>query len=407
MEREVRELRAKLASAPAPLPRQQPQQQPRRAARPPAPALPPLGTPSPCPQPLLVVRGDIPQRFVWMARFYCHATYALSLGVVALLLAAMTADSPWGRCVGRRKGGEDCKEPYIPCSITIAFTLHEAIMVTCVALHRCWRRLGRGGSGSSGSSTGRSSSSSSSSSGGGGSGGGSDDEEPLPSFWDAVPLVQAAPAPYTAWVTEGAPVSGVVPALLFRDWSRFLVAPLLVLIFAALSAALVAPYYGPAPTLPGHAALVASPVLASAWLLLSAAWPRAMRAAWERTVGCSCSGTQLVEEPMLVPRSGAELEALGGELKALMAGYAWEHVRFRYLGGDGTVHGVGREDFLAWARLGLLTGAGGGASALPPIEFTRAGDSEGQGWALMPHAGIVHWGRGVQSAAEGAGGNAV
>ena len=399
MEREVRELRAKLASVPAPLPRQQQQQQqPRRVARPPAPALPPLGTPSPCPQPLLVVRGDIPQKFVLMARFYCHLAYALSLGVAALLLAAMTADSPWARCASKRKWGEDCREPYIPCTITLAFVLHESIVITCVVLYRCWRRMTSSSSSSSSSSSGSGSGSGSGSSGGGSSG---NDEEPLPSYWDAVPLLQAAPTPYTGWVTEGTPVRRVLHALLFREWPRFTIAPLLVLIFSTLSAAVEAPYYGSAPSLPGHAALVACPVLASAWLLLSAAWPKVMRAAWERAVGCSCSGTQLVEEPMAVPRSAAELSDLGEELKGIMSGYTWDNVRFRYLGGDGAVHGVGREDFLAWARLGLLTG--GGASPLPPIEFQRAGDSGG--WALMPHAGIVHWGQG---AAEGAGGgNAV
>jgi hypothetical protein len=333
-----------------------------------------------------VVRGDIPQKFIWMARFYCHLTYTLSLVVAALLIAAMTADSPWARCASKRKWGEDCREPYIPCTITLAFVLHESIVITCVVLYRCWRRLRAGDASSSRRQSGN-------------------DEEPLPSYWDAVPLLQAAPRPYTGWVTEGTPVRRVLHAFFCRAWPHFTIAPLLILIFSALSAAVEAPYYGSAPSLPGHAALVACPVLASAWLLLSAAWPKFMRAAWERAVGCSCSGTQLVEEPMPVPRSAAELSDLAEELKGVVSGYTRENVRFRYRGGDGAVHGVGKEDFLAWARLGLLTG--GGASPLPPIEFQCAEDSEGRGWYLMPHAGIVHWGRGAGIAEGAGGGNAV
>ena len=388
LEREVHELRAKLASAPALHPRQQQQQQqnPLRssiASRPPPPVLPAPGTPSPCPLPLLVEIKDIPSIIVWLARAYCHATYALSLAVIALCISTATADSPWARCAAKK--GSNCHEPYIPIAVTGFLASHEAIMASCVACVRLWKSLTGGNSSSSNSRD----------------GGGSAVDEPPPSCWDAVPLLQAAPTPYREWIVEGAPVRSVVPAFLFRERPRFITAPLLVLIFATLSASVVAPIYGPAPALPGHAALVACACTASAWLALSAAWPGVLRWAWERSVGCSCSCTRLVEEPMAVPRGAGELGVLGGELHELMQSQFGQGVRFRYLGGNGAVHIARRKDFESWARQGLLTGAAG---ALPPIEFqpNLADGRQLSFWSLMPHSDIVQWraGGGASAASQ-------
>ncbi len=419
LEREVRELRAKLGAPPPPPPplphalqlenenallrqeallaaRLQEVQRARRLqqqgpARIPVPQLPGAGEASPCPIPLLVLEEDVPQRYRWLARAHCLAQQLCCLLIVALSLAGLLADSPWQRCLrSPPKGSAGCMDPTLASAVPLALAAHEAAVGAVVLL---WRLAWPGSAAPAGAA----------------------------SPWDALPLLRATEgARANAWCVEGTPAPRVLEALLRRQFLRLLLLPGALVIFCALPAALVAAEYGE-PLLPGHAAVAARAAVAAAGALLAWALPAALRAQWAAEFGAERQSADFDAQRAL--RRCSELVTHAVEFDAHLGGAAelaadlvaqLQHpsfgprcrVRLRFLGSTGSVHVVELGDFARWLAAGQLTGGLGVAApaAAPPavglpveimplVQENGPLRNEGFAWVALPHPLLAHWGR--------------